>query len=69
MRAPEAAPVTPHPLDIELWLSTAFIDEVATVNVHSNADMIQASAALYYRLRALVAALDAERRAFPLRRP
>lgn len=59
LRAPEAAPVVPEPLDSELWLARTFLDEVATANVHSNADMIQAAAGLDYRLRALLAALDA----------
>lgn len=65
LRDPEAAPVIPGPLDSELWLARTFLDEVASVNVHSNADMIQAAAGLDYRLRALIAALEAERRAMP----
>ena len=63
LRAPEAAPATPGPLDSELWLARNFLDEVAEANVHNPADMIKAAAGLDYRLRALLVALDAERRA------
>lgn len=57
---PDHAPVVPRPVDTELWLAREFTAEVAVANVHEPAAMIQAAAGLYYRLAALVAALDAE---------
>ncbi|WP_320783853.1 hypothetical protein [Streptomyces sp. CRN 30] len=61
LRAPDHAPLMPGPVDSELWLSRAFVAEVATANIHDTAEMIKAAAGLHYRLAALVAALDAER--------
>ncbi|MGW2228175.1 hypothetical protein [Streptomyces formicae] len=60
LHAPGVVPA-PSSLDIELWLARSFLAEVATANIHSITDMIEAAAGLDYRLRALVAALDAER--------
>ncbi|MEU9789088.1 hypothetical protein AB0E27_00440 [Streptomyces sparsogenes] len=58
---PGHAPVVPRHVDTELWLAREFTAEVAAANIHEPAAMIQAAAGLYYRLAALVAALDAER--------
>jgi hypothetical protein len=61
LHGPGHPPVVPRDLDTELWLARDFTAEVAAANVHEPAAMIQAAAGLYYRLAALVAALDAER--------
>ncbi|MFJ8951848.1 hypothetical protein ACIRO1_17205 [Streptomyces sp. NPDC102381] len=61
LHAQDDAPVAPGTVDVELWLARNFLDQVAEADIHSHADMIKAAAGLDYRLRALVAALDAER--------
>ncbi|MFJ1604155.1 hypothetical protein ACIOHS_12395 [Streptomyces sp. NPDC088253] len=48
-------------LGIEVKLARQLLDETATANIHDHTEMLTAAAGLNYRLRALVAALDAER--------
>lgn len=48
-------------LDIELKLSREYLDEAAGANIHEHTAMVKAAAGLDYRLRALVAAVTAER--------
>lgn len=53
----------PFPLTVaaELRLSRNYLEEAAAANIHDRDAMIKAAVGLEYRLRALVAALDAER--------
>lgn len=54
-------PTYAAPVDIELQLARAELAEAATANIHDHTAMVKAATGLDYRLRALVAALDAER--------
>jgi hypothetical protein len=58
---PDRPPPEPSPLGVELRLARDVLTTEGSANVHSNAAMIKAAAALHYRLSALIAALDAER--------
>ncbi|MGA5372310.1 hypothetical protein ACPCSD_14680 [Streptomyces griseoincarnatus] len=51
----------PASLDIAIALARQVLDETAGLNIHSRADMEKAADTLNFRLRALLAALDAER--------
>jgi hypothetical protein len=53
----------PFPLKVatELRLSREYLEQAASANIHDRDAMIKTAAGLDYRLRALVAALDAER--------
>lgn len=55
--------VTPEPgvLDIEIAVTQRILDETASLNIHSDRDMLRAAVALNRRARALLAALKAER--------
>ena len=58
---PDSAPVTPGPVDSELWLAEDLLAETATANVHDHTALIKAASGLHYRLSALTAAVKAER--------
>lgn len=49
------------PVSTALTVARAFLDEAATTNIHDHAAILKTAAGLEYRLRQLVAALDAER--------
>lgn len=53
----------PFPLSVvvELRLSRNYLEQAAAANIHDRDAMIKTAVGLDYRLRALVAALDAER--------
>ncbi|QDN58691.1 hypothetical protein [Streptomyces sp. S1D4-20] len=51
---------TPASVSAELRMAAEILDETATADIHSDADMIRSAVALRMRLRALVAALDAK---------
>ncbi|MFM9612477.1 hypothetical protein DF268_38810 [Streptomyces sp. V2] len=53
--------VIPGPLDTELRLARELLDSVAAWNIHDHDTMTRAAAGLNHRLRALVAAVEAER--------
>ncbi|MFI0772335.1 hypothetical protein ACH4TQ_46830 [Streptomyces sp. NPDC021218] len=61
LHGPDHAPVVARDVDTEVWLARDFTAEVAVANIHDHTAMLKAAAGLYYRLAALVAALDAER--------
>ncbi|MGR3870958.1 hypothetical protein ACUXZZ_20490 [Streptomyces graminifolii] len=61
LRGPEAEPPEPGPVDSEVRLTRALLDEMAPVNIHDHMEMIRAAVRLEHRLRNLLAALDAER--------
>ncbi|MGW0632430.1 hypothetical protein [Streptomyces sp. NPDC002758] len=61
LHGPDKEPPIPAPVDLELQLARECLDKVADANIHDDEAMIRAAAGLNYRLRALVAALDAER--------
>ena len=48
-------------LGIEVKLARQLLDETATANIHDHTAMLKAAASFNYRMRALVAAIDAER--------
>jgi hypothetical protein len=47
-------------LAVELRLAREYLAEVAAANIHDPQAMVKAAAGLDHRLRALIAALDAE---------
>ncbi|WP_409469091.1 hypothetical protein [Streptomyces sp. HC307] len=55
--------VTPEPatLDVEIAVTRRILDETVGLNIHSGRDMLQAAVALNARVRALLAAIEAER--------
>ncbi|WP_405474781.1 hypothetical protein [Streptomyces canus] len=59
--AGERAQVLPGPLAIETRLAREYLDRAADANIHDRDAMLRAATGLEYRLRALLAALDAER--------
>jgi hypothetical protein len=50
-----------EPLDIEIAVTRRILDETAGLNIHSDRDMLKAAIALNCRVRALLAAVEAER--------
>jgi hypothetical protein len=48
-------------LDVEIAVTRRILDETAGLNIHSDDDMRSAAFALNTRLRALLAAVEAER--------
>ncbi|MGJ5897985.1 hypothetical protein ACSCBZ_39465 [Streptomyces niveiscabiei] len=53
--------VIPGPLNAELRLARELLESVAAWNIHDHNTMVRAAAGLDHRLRALVAAVEAER--------
>jgi hypothetical protein len=58
---PETPPSPPCSLDAELQFARQAIDKYAGVNIHDHTAIVKAAAVLDYHLRALVAAVEAER--------
>lgn len=54
------AQVIPAPLAVELRLSREYLDRAADANIHDRDAMLRAATGLEYRMRSLLAALDAE---------
>jgi hypothetical protein len=52
---------SPAALDVELRLARELLAELAPLNIHSHDDMLRAATGLFYRLRSLLAAIEAER--------
>ena len=48
-------------VDVEIAVTRRFLDETAALNIHSDDDMRSAAFILNTRLRALLAAIEAER--------
>ncbi len=61
LREPDAGTPLPTSVDVELRLAREYADKVARTNIHDRTAMLKAAVGLDYRLRALIAALDAER--------
>lgn len=61
LHGPDMEPPFPASLDVELRLAREYLDQVAVANIHDPQSMVKAAAGLDHRLRALVAAVDAER--------
>ncbi|MFD6025681.1 hypothetical protein [Streptomyces griseoluteus] len=61
LREPGYTPEVVLSVDSELAITRQVLQETAPLNIHSHDYMIQAAVALDCRVRALVAALDAER--------
>lgn len=51
----------PAALDVELRSARELLDQLAATNIHDDTAMVKAAAGLYYRLRSLLAAVEAER--------
>lgn len=61
LHGPDEVPSTPADLDVELRVTRGYLAEVATANIHDHTAMVKVATGLDYRLRALVAAVEAER--------
>lgn len=61
LHGPDEEPPFPGPVESELKLAQKRLAEVAAANIHDHTEMVKAAAGLDYRLRALVAAVTAER--------
>lgn len=61
LREPDAARPFPASVDNELRISRRYLNEVAGVNIHDHTAVVKAAVGLDYRLRALIAAIEAER--------
>ncbi|MGW0579487.1 hypothetical protein ACWD25_26775 [Streptomyces sp. NPDC002920] len=58
---PDHSDITTTDLATELRMTRAFHTEATSTDIHDHTEMIKTATGLYYRLGALVAALDAER--------
>lgn len=61
LRDPAGVDPTPMSLAIELQLAREYVERVAAADIHDHTEMVKAASGLDYRLRALLAAMDAER--------
>lgn len=61
LREPGYTPEVILSVDDELAITRKVLEETAPLNIHSDTNMLRAAVALDCRVRALVAALDAER--------
>lgn len=61
LHTPGGEPAAPAALDVELRSARELLDQLAATNIHDDTAMVKAAAGLYYRLRSLVAAVEAER--------
>lgn len=61
LHAPGKAYPKPADLDTEIAVTRRILEETAGLNIHDGADMMSAAFALNRRVRALLAAVDAER--------
>lgn len=61
LHGPDEQPPAPAALDVELQLARELLDQLAATNIHDDTAMVKAAAGLYYRMRSLLAAVDAER--------
>lgn len=61
LHVPVEEPPFLAPLDVELKLTRQYLGKVATANIHDHTAMLKAAVGLDHRMRALLAALDAER--------
>lgn len=61
LREPGYTPLEVGSVAVELAVTRQILDETAPLNIHSHTDMLRAAVALDCRVRAMVAALEAER--------
>ncbi|MEU9285986.1 hypothetical protein AB0D57_14980 [Streptomyces sp. NPDC048275] len=61
LHGPNEEPPIPASLDGQLRLARRYLDTVAESNIHDHTAMLKAAAGLDYHLRALIAAVTAER--------
>ncbi|MET8409681.1 hypothetical protein ABZV34_16565 [Streptomyces sp. NPDC005195] len=61
LREPNYVTPDAFPLDLEIGITRHVLEEIAACNIHSHDDMLHAAVTLDCRVRALLAALDAER--------
>jgi hypothetical protein len=61
LHGPDDVTTAPASLEVELAVTKRILDETAGLNIHDGDDMRQAAFALNARVRALVAAVEAER--------
>lgn len=61
LREPGYTPPAPGSLDLEIAVTRDILAETAPLNIHDHMGMLKAAVALDCRVRALVAAFDAER--------
>lgn len=61
LHGPDEEPSYPPCLDVELKLAREYLGKVAAANIHDHTAMLRAATGLEFRLRGLVAAVDAER--------
>lgn len=61
LHGPDEEPASPASLNGEVKLARELLAEAAAANIHDHTAMLKAAAGLNYRLRSLLAALDAER--------
>lgn len=58
---PEHDAPAAYSLDVEIATTRRILDETASLNIHSDRDMLHAAVALNTRLRTLLAAIEAVR--------
>jgi hypothetical protein len=61
LHGPDDEAPFPTSLDGELKLTRQYLNKVATANIHDHTAMLKVATGLNYRIRSLIAALDAER--------
>ena len=61
LHGPDEEPPFPAPLDVEARMAHQLLAEVAGANIHDHNAMLKAASSLNYRMRSLLAAIEAER--------
>lgn len=61
LHGPDDALPAPAHLDVEVVMAHQLLAEVAPVNIHDDDAVLRAASGLFYRLRSLLAAIDADR--------
>lgn len=61
LHEPGKEPPGPFDLDVEIAVTRRILNETASLNIHNDADMVKAAFDLNNRVRALLAAVEAER--------
>lgn len=60
LHRPGDEPSAPATVEVELRLAREYLAEIAGTNIHDHTAMVKAATSLDYRLRSLVAAVEAE---------
>ena len=61
LHGPDGIDPIPASLDGELRLAREYVAKIATANIQDHGEMVRVAVGLDYQLRALIAAVDAER--------